>query len=133
MKKILSELGKMDEYDYPTGEYSLFILPDGRMVGVDQLMCHKPILEKIPKRKIESNQEFYEIFAEIRTIRVTVSGVNIYVDISVPCSNEQKYTLEGFYMCSKYETFFVDTPHEHISDAPSENYCKRAMKLPCNY
>ena len=129
VKKILKELGKFDEYNYPTGEYSLFILPDGKIVGVNQLMCHRPILEKILKRKIETNQEFYDIFAELRMVKIIVSGTNLYVDVCVPCTTEQKHALEGFSMSGKYEGFMIDAPHNYISNAPSENYIRHVMKL----
>ena len=35
VKKILKELGKLNEYHYPTEKCDLFLLPNGRLVGND--------------------------------------------------------------------------------------------------
>lgn len=61
VKKILFGLSKLQEYHYPAGSCSLFMLPDSRMFGVGGIFGHQPVFEKILKRKINSSQEFVDI------------------------------------------------------------------------
>ena len=131
VQKILKELGKLKEYDYPIGIYSLFILPDGKMVGVREIVNHQPILEKILKYKITTDKEFIDILIDIKCVRITISKeTSLYVDVVTPPTNEQKTTLEGLGICGKYYPIFVDTLRSLVPDAPSENYCRRLLKLP---
>lgn len=130
IKKILKELNKYEEYYYPTvGEYSLFILPNGKMVGTDKLLDHQPILEKILKKKIISNQEFFNILTDIQVIKIIINGTRLYVNINVPVTTEQKYTLQGLGMCNKYN-IRVEPIYEYVPDAPNDNYCRHLLKLP---
>ena len=131
IKKILRELGKLEEYNYPIGDYSLFILPDGRMVGTSGNFKHQLIFEKILKCKITDNQEFINILIAINCIKVITNNFScLYVDIVTPVTVEQKHTLEGLGMYSKYINIIVDNLREYAPDGPSRNYCRRLLKLP---
>ena len=129
-KIILTKLGKLEEYHYPIGgQYSLFLLPDGRLVGTDKIVDHQNILEKIMKRKIVSNQEFFDILVKIGCIRITVNLRNLSVDISIIPTTEQKYTLQDLGMYGKYEDIAVDNMHEYVPNAPSNAYGRRLLGL----
>ena len=132
VKKILRELGKLKEYHYPMVDCSLFILPDGRMVGTYNNQDHYPIFEKILKRKIKSLNIFDIIIATkcIRIVIATKPTLCLYVDIMVTPTTEQKYTLEGLGTCDKYNDIVVQNFHEYVPDAPTRNYCRRLLKLP---
>ena len=132
VKKILRELGKLKEYYYPTGAdyYSLFILPDGRMVGTEKLGDHDSMFEKILKRKLNSTQEFVDILVSINCVKIIISsGPALQIDIVTPPTTKQKYTLKDLAICGKYEVY-VDNLIEYAPDAPSRNYCRRLLKLP---
>ena len=130
VKKILKELGKLDKYDYPGSLYSLFILPDGRMVGIRGMLQHQSILEEILNRKI-TVKEFVDICVATGCIKVGINHVShLSVDIAVPATREQKYTLEGLGLCNKYAGIEVDVLCSLVPGAPSINYCRRLLKLP---
>ena len=128
--KILKELGKMKEYYYPIGCYSLFILPDGRMVGTVGLIKHQSIFEKILKRKLTGNKEFINILVDIRCVKIIISERSLYVDVVTAPTMEQKSILEELGTCGKYDYITTDTMRELVPDAPSMNYCRRLLKLP---
>ena len=132
VKKLLLGLGKLKEYYYPVGRYySLFILPDGRMVGNNKFENHGPIFEKILKRKINSTQKFVDMLISTNCIKTTISfETALGVDIVTPPTTEQKYTLQGLAMCETYDQIVVDNLIEYAPDAPSRNYCRRLLKLP---
>ena len=133
VKKILRELGKLKEYHYPIIDCSLFILPDGRMVGTYNTTDHYPILEKIIKRKIKSLEDALDIIMATRCIRIVVATkptLSLYVDIMVNPTTKQKYTLEGLGTCDKYNDIIIQNFHEYIPDAPTRNYCRYLLKLP---
>ena len=133
VKKILRELGKLKEYHYPIIDCSLFILPDGRMVGNSKSLDHYPILEKVIKRKIKSLQDTVEILVSTKCIRIVIATkptLDLHVDIVVTPTTEQKYTLEGLGMCGKYDEIIINDFHEYAPDAPTRNYCRHLLKLP---
>ena len=130
VKRILKELGKLDEYNYPIGQYSLFILPDGRMVGTRGVVKHQSIFDEILKCK-STDKEFINILVDIRCAKITISNeTDLSVDVVTPPTREQKATIEGLGMCSKYDRIFVDTLRDLVPDAPSLSYCRRLLKLP---
>ena len=129
-KKILIKLDKLPKYNYPIGgDYSLFILPSGKMVGINKFGNHQKILEEIINMKIESAQEVFNIFAAIETIKVIISGTSLYVDITMTPTREQKFTLEALGLCGRYDDITVESVHTYLPDAPSLNYCRRLLKL----
>ena len=133
VKKILRELGKLKEYHYPRIDCSLFILPDGRMVGTYNPQDHYPILEKIIKRKIKSLEDALDIIMATKCIRIVIATkptLSLFVDIMVNPTTEQKYTLEALGTCDKYNNITVQNFHEYIPDAPTQNYCRYLLKLP---
>ena len=130
VEKILNELGKMKEYYYPIGCYSLFILPDGRMVGTCGLIKHQSIFEKILKLKLTGNKEFINILVDIRCVKIIISERSLYVDVVTAPTMEQKSMLEELGTCGKYNYITTDTMRELVPDAPSMNYCRRLLKLP---
>lgn len=130
-KTILTKLGTLEEYHYPIeGQYSLFLLPDGRLVGTDKIVDHQNILEKIIKRKIVSNQEFFDILVKIGCIKIIVNLRNLYVDISIIPTTKQKYTLQDLGICDKYDDIKVDNMHEYVPNAPSDAYGRHLLGLP---
>lgn len=131
IKKILNGLSKLEKYDYPVGEHSLFILPNGNMVGVEGISQHQTILERILKRKLTSTREQIDIIIATGCIRIIISKISrLYVDIPIPVTTEQKYTLEGLGLSTQYTAIEVDNLCDQSSNAPSVNYCRRLLKLP---
>ena len=128
VKKLLNRLGKMDAYDYPIGDYSLYMLPNGKLIGKNGIMEHDSVLEDILKRKLKSVQEFYDIMVAIKTIRITIESSMLYVDMCVPYSMDQKQALQGLYMSGKYNIIFNQP--ECIPGAPSDKYCRRMIGMP---
>lgn len=95
--EILIKMGKLDEYNIPfKGEYTLFILPDGRMIGENKLVKHKGILEKIINKKINSNQELVDLYIKLKTVKIKINKFKmLYININVPCTTKQKLTLKN--------------------------------------
>ena len=128
VRKILNGLGKLNEYYYPVGKRTMFILPDGRMVGVNKPFMHMEIFKDILKRELTA-QEFMDMLVEIKSIRLVLYDGRMHVNIVTPCNSEQKSTLEGLVMCGKYE-FICDDERRFVPGAPSYNYCRRLLGLP---
>ena len=100
------------------------------LIGTNGTISHQKTLEKILKREIESPEELCDIIVEIGCVRISVSLLRLFVDVSMRPTMEQKQTLEGLGMCSKYTEIIVDNMHEFMPDAPSNNYSRRLLKLP---
>ena len=55
INKILSGLSKLREYEYPTEQSSVFVLPNGKMYGHDIIFDHCHIFENILGKKLISS------------------------------------------------------------------------------
>ena len=124
-EEILKEFEKLDEHSFPLdGTYTLFILPDGKMVGENKLVRHQDILEKILKIKIESLDEFFDIMTKTKCVKIKINEFKrLYVNINTLCTKRQKVTLGKLGAC-KYE-IQID---QLLPNAPNRDYCMSLFK-----
>ena len=108
VQEILQELDKLPEYKYPTEQSSIFLLPDGKMVGSNILFSHHKILEKTVGVKLNTG-EFFKHLVAMRIVRLTVDDSILYVNINTYVTKEQKVILRKFCKSKKYKDCVVDS------------------------
>ena len=131
VKTILKELGNLKEYQPPlVGEYTLFILPDGRMMGKININKHRQILEEILGRKIITNQELVDIYVKLKIVKIQINKFNrLYININVPCTKKQKQTLKALVLSHTYEIEIVEL-HKWAPNAPTREYYECLLNQP---
>ena len=93
VQKILKELNKLPKYKYPPEQSSVFLLPDGKMVGSDTLFGHCMMLEKIVGIKLDV-QLFFQHLVALRAIKLTVSDSVLYININAYTTKKQEDVLK---------------------------------------
>lgn len=130
-KILLKKLSKLEEYYYPTTTCSLFLLPDGKLVGADNLFQHRKILEQLMNRKIPNDQDAIDILIKTCVSRIIINDYNVlHVNLLVYPTQEQKFTLEGLGMCGKYSEIVVDINDKLAPNAPSWRMVSRLFEMP---
>ena len=107
-QEILKELDKLPEYEYPTEPSSIFLLPNGKMVGSDVLFNHHKVLVGIIGVKL-STHAFFKHLVAMRIVRLTVDDSILYVNINTYVTKKQKEVLKKLRKSKKYKEFIVDT------------------------
>ena len=107
-QEILKELDKLLEYEYPTEQSSIFLLPSGKMVGSGVLFNHHKILVRIIGVNL-STHEFFKHLVAMRIVRLTVDDSIVYTNINIHVTKKQKTVLKKLRKSKKYKEFVVDT------------------------
>ena len=105
--KILEELSKLKEYEYPTEQSSVFLLPNGKMVGNDILFNHVKALEKIFRRKLNI-EEALECLASLQIVNLNVDDSILYINILALATEKQKVVLKKLGKSNKYNDCVID-------------------------
>ena len=108
VKKILNELGKLKEYEYPTEQSSVFLLPDGRFVGKDLIFSHGEMLEKIVEKKLPV-REYFRHLVRLDVVRLTVADSDLYINVNMNVTEKQKTSLRKIVHSGKYKNYAIDT------------------------
>lgn len=131
-KKILNELSKLQEYDYPTEQSSVFILPDGKMVGSNKIFNHGKMLEQIIGEDLDV-KKFFRYLVATRVVRLVVDDSILYININTHLTNKQKNILKKLRKHSKYDDFAVDMYgyhlHTYATTGPNEDYIYSLLDL----
>ena len=125
--EVLEKMTKLHQYNLPfKGEYTLFILPNGKMVGENKNAEHQEIIENVLNRKMKSNQELADIYVELRIVKIRINKFNtLHVAINVPCTSEQKQTLKKLGSC-EYK-IAIDELRKYVPDAPDRDYYRSLL------
>ena len=119
VKKILKELGKLKEYDYPTEQSSVFLLPNGRFVGKDLIFSHGEMLEKIIGKKLPVREHF-RYLVKLQVIRLVVDNSDLYININVKVTKLQKTNLRKIIRSGRYKDYAIDTYGVYTQDYTSK-------------
>lgn len=111
-QKILKELDKLQEYEYPTEQSSIFLLPSGKMVGSDMLFNHHKILVGITGVNL-STHEFFKHLVAMRIVRLVVDDAVLYVNINIYVTKKQKMVLKKLRKSKKYKDYSIETHGEY--------------------
>lgn len=106
--KILKKLDQLPEYVYPTEQSSVFLLPNGKMVGSDILFNHHKMLENIIGKKLDV-YEFFKYLNMLQLIRFIVDDSILHVNINSSVTKDQKTILKMLGKYEKYVGCFIDT------------------------
>lgn len=130
VEKVLNELGKMNEYKHPiNGEYTLFMLPDGRMVGEKGLVKHIQILGKALNKEIKSVQEFVNATIILNLVKLKINKLkHLHVNINMECTTQQIKTLKKLGTNYGFQIYIADMP-ECAPNAPNRDYYKQVLKM----
>ena len=107
-QEILKELDKLPEYEYPTEQSSIFLLPNGKMVGSNVLFNHHKVLVGIISVKL-STHGFFKHLVAMRIVRLTVDDSVLYININIHVTKKQKAVLKKLRKSKKYKEFVIDT------------------------
>ena len=124
VQKILKELNKLPKYKYPPEQSSVFILPDGKMVGSDIIFNHNAILEKIVGIKL-GIQLFFKHIVALRMIKLDVDDSVLYINLNTYTTKKQETVLKNLGKSGKYKDYALDTYMRFIdskTDVPFNNY-----------
>lgn len=105
-EKILKELYKLPEYEYPVEQSSMFLLPNGKMVGSDIIFNQQKMMENIVG-KINAN-EFFCILAATQCVKLTVDDSILYVTINAYITNKQEQVLKNLIKNKRYSDVVAD-------------------------
>ena len=123
-QKILKELNKLTRYKYPPEQSSVFLLPDGKMVGNDILFNHCMMLEKIVGIKLGIHLFFKHVVA-LRVIKLDVDDSVLYINLNTYTTKKQQTVLKNLGKSGKYKDYALDTYKYYIgskTDVPDNNY-----------
>lgn len=107
-QEILKELDKLPEYEYPTEQSSIFLLPNGKMVGSNVLFNHHKVLVGIIGVKL-STHGFFKHLVAMRIVRLTVDDSVLYININIHVTKKQKAVLKKLRKSKKYKELVIDT------------------------
>ena len=119
VKKILKELGKLKEYDYPTEQSSVFLLPNGKFVGKDLIFSHGEMLEKIIGKKLPV-REYFRYLVKLQVIRLVVDNSDLYININIKVTKLQKTNLRKIIRSGRYKDYAIDTYGFYTQDYTSK-------------
>ena len=89
-KAVIKKLAKLDEYYYPIHRCSLFVLPDGKIVGTLDLFDHRNMLELAGSGKL-SDQDFFNFMVDAGLVRLVVNDLKIlHVNVLTSITQAQK-------------------------------------------
>ena len=127
-KTIWKKISAYDEFFYPIGETSMFLLPDGRLFGKHGIFAHQDMLKEIFEKKIKT-PEMFTLMTKYELIRVIINKSNtLFINTTIIPSVEQRDTLESLVVCGKYKECFVDVA-KFATNAPSIDYIYKILKL----
>ena len=131
VQKILKELNKLPKYKYPPEQSSVFLLPDGKMVGSDIIFNHNAMLEKIVGIKL-CLQLFFKHLVALRILKLDVDDSILYININTYTTKKQQTVLKNLRRSGKYKDYALDTYEYYIgskTDVPSNNYIYDLLDL----
>ena len=113
VKRIIKELSKLERYEYPTEQSSVFLLPDGNMFGCNVIFSHVKMLEKIVGKKLDV-KEYFKHLVKLNMIRLDVDNSILYISINTEImSKEQIDTLKKIIGTGKHDDYIIDMDGSH--------------------
>ena len=128
VEKLLKELPKLQEYEYPTEQSSIFLLPNGKMYGHDIIFDHCNIFENILGKKLES-AEFFKYLIKSYAIRLIVDDSVLYININTPMSTQQKKVMKNLVKSNKYKNCVIDNYNVYVKQHIGEDNIQRLDHL----
>ena len=129
VKFTLDILNQMPEWIYPTYGCSLFILPNGKMVGIPELFGHKEILRPFFGHKL-TPQESCDFITKANLIKLTVNDIlDVHITIPVIMTKQQKDTLKIIVHWGKYDMVDFILLSDLLPNAPDMDYILPALDL----
>ena len=127
---IQEKIKTLNEYYFPSYKCSLFLLPDGRMFGSNDLYDHKNMLETILKRKISNEDMLTKLITKCNISRIVTNNKLLAVYLPDYPTNSQRKLLREMIDSGTYENFNFDCAIIG-DDYDARRKLRLALHLPC--
>lgn len=115
---LLKKLETVQEYPLPPYKSSLFILPNGKMVGSTKVFDHVKIMEKVMKKKL-TDDDLINILLKTKIGKLLTNDTLLIIGFGCVMNTSQRRTLKDLIAMGKYDKFSfncVDEKFERSGD-----------------